>query len=94
MHLSDRSTPVAKGRAFVSVNGSKSMLHCKPLGADMLKVVVDIALDEKANLPIPTDELFTVKDAVGNIIGWPKNLVVFGTVTLYLLVGMILYLYI
>ncbi|XP_073051375.1 uncharacterized protein [Primulina eburnea] len=49
-----------------------------PLGEDNFKLSIDVVLDEKAQLPIPIKFGPTIiKDAVGVIVGWPKELVVF-----------------
>ncbi|KAL6564813.1 hypothetical protein OROMI_016263 [Orobanche minor] len=50
--------------------------HCAPLPAHLVKVVVEEAVDGSAEVPIPTEEVSLVREALGTFIVWPKNLVV------------------
>ncbi|KAL6584473.1 hypothetical protein OROMI_003762 [Orobanche minor] len=63
---------VAIGR----VHHGDSTLHCVPLPAHLVKVVVEKAVDGSAEIPIPTEEVSLVREALGIFIAWPKNLVV------------------
>ncbi|XP_042423020.1 uncharacterized GPI-anchored protein At1g61900-like [Zingiber officinale] len=64
----------------VSDGGPNVMLHNAPLGEGNLKVSVDVVLQEEAELPIPLKSGPTVMiDAVGTVVGWPKELVIFPT---------------
>ncbi|KAL6517095.1 hypothetical protein OROHE_017801 [Orobanche hederae] len=63
---------VAIGR----VHHEESTLHCAPLPAHLVKVVVEEAVDGGAGVPIPTEEVSPVREALGTFIAWPKYLVV------------------
>ncbi|KAL6542521.1 hypothetical protein OROMI_024123 [Orobanche minor] len=63
---------VAIGR----VHHGDSTLHCAPLPAHLVKVVVDEVVDGGAEVPVPTEEVSLVKEALGTFIAWPKNLVI------------------
>ncbi|KAL6563047.1 hypothetical protein OROHE_005634 [Orobanche hederae] len=63
---------VAIGR----VHRGDSTLHCAPLPAHLFKVVVEEAVDADAEVPIPTEEVSLVREALGTFIAWPKDLVV------------------
>ncbi|KAL6564961.1 hypothetical protein OROMI_016411 [Orobanche minor] len=63
---------VAIGR----VHRADSTLHCAPLPAHLFKVVVEEAVDADAEVPIPTEEVSLVLEALGTFIAWPKDLVV------------------
>ncbi|KAL6530235.1 hypothetical protein OROHE_014588 [Orobanche hederae] len=63
---------VAIGR----VHHEDSTLHCAPLPAHLVKVVVEEAVDGGAEVPIPTEEVSLVREALGTFIAWPKNLVI------------------
>ena len=65
---------------IVSEGGPNVMLHNVPLGEGNFKVSVDVVIDEGAELPIlikygPT----IIIDAVGTMVGWPKEFVIFPT---------------
>ncbi|KAL6501422.1 Proteasome subunit beta type-3 [Orobanche gracilis] len=63
---------VAIGR----VHDGDSTLHCAPLPAHLIKVVVEEVVDGSAEVPIPTEEVRLVREALGTFILWPKNLVI------------------
>ncbi|KAL6566647.1 hypothetical protein OROMI_015051 [Orobanche minor] len=63
---------VAIGR----VHHGDSTLHCEPLPAHLFKVVVEEAVDADAEVPIPTEEVILVREALGTFIAWPKDIVV------------------
>ncbi|KAL6558266.1 hypothetical protein OROMI_018616 [Orobanche minor] len=63
---------VAIGR----VHRGESILHCAPLPAHLVKVVVEEVVDGGAEVPIPTEEVSLVREALGTFIAWPKDLVV------------------
>ncbi|KAL6532721.1 hypothetical protein OROGR_013681 [Orobanche gracilis] len=63
---------VAIGR----VHHEDSTLHCAPLPAHLVKVVVDEVVDSGAEVPISTEEVSLVREALGTFIAWPKNLVI------------------
>ncbi|KAL6569634.1 hypothetical protein OROMI_014148 [Orobanche minor] len=63
---------VAIGR----VHHEDSTLHCAPLPAHLVKIVVEEAVDGSAEVPIPTEEASLVREALGTFIAWPKNLVI------------------
>ncbi|KAL6493374.1 hypothetical protein OROGR_032508 [Orobanche gracilis] len=58
------------------VHHGDSTLHCAPLPAHLVKVVAEEVVDGCAEVPIPTEEVSLVREAVGTFIAWPKNLVV------------------
>ncbi|XP_042436956.1 uncharacterized protein LOC122022917 [Zingiber officinale] len=77
--LKNKGNVVAYG-TIVSDGGPNVMLHNAPLGEGNLKVSVDVVLQEEAELPIPLKSGPTVMvDAVGTVVGWPKELVIFPT---------------
>ncbi|KAL6539343.1 hypothetical protein OROHE_011114 [Orobanche hederae] len=51
-------------------------LHYAPLPAHLVKIVVDEAVDGSAEVPIHTEEVSSVREALGTFITWPKYLVV------------------
>ncbi|KAL6566651.1 hypothetical protein OROMI_015055 [Orobanche minor] len=51
-------------------------LHCAPLPAHLVKIVIEEGIDGGAEVPIPTEEVSLVRKALGTFIAWPKNLVV------------------
>lgn len=62
---------VAIGRIF----NLGSVIHNKSLETDMVRVVVEEVRHGGAQVPIPTDEVQTVKQALKNFIQWPRRLV-------------------
>jgi hypothetical protein len=52
-------------------------LHHKPLPDGYLKVSIDVALEQDAELPIPDDvaDIRLVKDAIGTYVAWQRNLI-------------------
>nr|WNP90956.1 hypothetical protein [Medicago sativa] len=50
-------------------------IHNQILENDMVRVVVSEVLDANAQVPMPTDEVETVGQALNNFIQWPKRLV-------------------
>ncbi|WJX69378.1 hypothetical protein P8452_53631 [Trifolium repens] len=50
-------------------------IHNQMLENDMVRVVVSEVLDSHAQVPIPTDEVETVEEALNHFIQWPKRLV-------------------
>ena len=74
------STPsyrlVARGTMY---NGPEDRtLHTCPLASHLVKVTIDIAIEDVAPLPVPLDDegVFTVSEAVGYMVAWPKSLVI------------------
>ncbi|KAL6571149.1 hypothetical protein OROHE_002792 [Orobanche hederae] len=63
---------VAIGR----VHHGESILHCAPLPAHLVNVVVEEAVDGGAEVRIPTEEVSLVREALGTFIAWPKDLVI------------------
>ncbi|KAL6544233.1 hypothetical protein OROGR_010730 [Orobanche gracilis] len=63
---------VAIGR----VHHEDSTLHCAPLPAHLVKIVVEEVVDSGAEVPISTEEVSLVREALGTFIAWPKNLVI------------------
>lgn len=72
--LVDESPPrlVAIGRVYPE----DSTLHCVPLPAHMIKVMVEEAVDVDAEVPVATEEVRFVRDARGGYIAWPRDLVI------------------
>ncbi|KAL6226022.1 hypothetical protein ACLB2K_004869 [Fragaria x ananassa] len=61
----------------VGGESSNQLLHGVPLGENNMRVSVIRAIEGDALVPIPVrDEIFTVDDAVGSCVAWPKDLVV------------------
>ncbi|CAJ2660611.1 unnamed protein product [Trifolium pratense] len=50
-------------------------IHNQMLENDMVRVAVSEVLEAHAQVPIPTDEVETVEQALNNFIQWPKRLV-------------------
>ncbi|XP_040374554.1 uncharacterized protein LOC121052766 [Rosa chinensis] len=53
------------------------LIHGVPLGAENIYISIDVPIKEDANLPIPNEsaEIFTVKQATGTHVAWPRHLV-------------------
>ncbi|XP_073283460.1 uncharacterized protein [Primulina huaijiensis] len=65
---------------IISKGGPNIMVHHIPLGEQNFKVFIDVVLDEEAELPIPIKSgPRIIKDAVGTIVGWPTELMIFPT---------------
>lgn len=62
---------VAIGRIF----NLGSVIHNKSLENDMVRVVVEEVRHRGAQVPMPTDEVQTVEQALKNFIQWPRRLV-------------------
>ncbi|KAL6576705.1 hypothetical protein OROMI_010981 [Orobanche minor] len=62
--------------AIDRVHRGESTLHCAPLPSHLVKVAVEEAVDGGAEVPIPTEEVSLVRDALGTFIAWPKDLVI------------------
>ncbi|KAL6576939.1 hypothetical protein OROMI_011215 [Orobanche minor] len=62
--------------AISRVHRGDSTLHCAPLPTHFFKVVVEEAVDVDAEVPIPTEEVSLVREALGTFIAWPKDLAV------------------
>ncbi|KAL6513755.1 hypothetical protein OROHE_019615 [Orobanche hederae] len=62
--------------AIDRVHRGESTLHCAPLPSHLVKVVVEEAVDGGAEVPIPTEEVSLVRDALVTFIAWPKDLVI------------------
>lgn len=60
-------------------NNSTDTLHSCPLPSDHVKVSVEFAIEgeEKSYIPVPIEggNIFTIEDAVGTFVAWPKRLV-------------------
>ncbi|XP_074300372.1 uncharacterized protein LOC141631627 [Silene latifolia] len=70
---------VALGRVFRSPTQA-SRSYGQAFGENDVRVSIEVVLEgkEDAELPVPTNEFFTVGDAVGSFVRWPKNLITFG----------------
>ncbi|XP_073303361.1 uncharacterized protein [Primulina huaijiensis] len=79
MAVKEHENVVAYG-TIISEGGPNVMIHHVPLGEENFKVSIDVVLDEKAQLPIPIKFGPTIiNDAIGVIVGWPKELDIFPT---------------
>ena len=65
---------VAIGTAFFK-DPPGQLCHGYPLGDANVRVSVNHAKDEKALVPFPTEDIKTVKHAMGSFVPWPKELV-------------------
>lgn len=63
---------VAIGR----VHEADSTLHCAPLPAHLVKVIIEEAVDADAEVPVATEEVNFVREALGGFIAWPRDLVI------------------
>ncbi|KAM5554057.1 hypothetical protein ABKV19_026008, partial [Rosa sericea] len=52
-------------------------IHGVPLGAENVRISVDVSIKEDAYLPIPnvSGDIFTIKQAIGTHVAWPRHLV-------------------
>ncbi|KAL8153820.1 hypothetical protein V2J09_011580 [Rumex salicifolius] len=66
---------VATGKVFNTYGTEPVMLHNKALESGYMKVTVIDPMVQDAPLPIPTDEAYTVYEAVGAFVAWPSNLI-------------------
>ncbi|KAL6209102.1 hypothetical protein ACLB2K_020045 [Fragaria x ananassa] len=56
---------------------NKQTIHGVPLGAENVRVSIVVSIIGHHLLPYPIkDEIMTVKDALGSIVAWPRNLVI------------------
>lgn len=62
---------VAIGKVF----DGTAVLHGKPLPAESVKVSVVECREKDARVPLPTDEVQVVSQALNSFIAWPKHLV-------------------
>lgn len=65
---------VAEGR--VSSIDPAVLVHFVPLGANAVKVWVDVAYAPDARLWRPTSHLQNIEDAIGTVIAWPAEKVI------------------
>ncbi|XP_052736661.1 uncharacterized protein LOC128197867 [Vigna angularis] len=69
--LSDTGTMlVARGTVYETV----TVVHGVQLAEDEVKVTVDEVVIADAVLPVPTDEFFTVEEALRSFVAWPRHL--------------------
>ena len=61
--------------AHGSVHEGASTIHNVPLDPNLVKVVVEKVVDAAASVPIPTEEVQTVGQALQTFITWPRHLV-------------------
>ncbi|KAE8649224.1 hypothetical protein Csa_014966 [Cucumis sativus] len=67
---------VAIGKMFES-DVQCPTIHGIPLGADNIRVTVDVIMVEDVALPIPLKgEIETLNQAIGNFVAWPRKLVI------------------
>lgn len=60
--------------AYANVYKLGPTIHNQLLDNDMVRVVVTKVLDSNAQVPMPTDEVTKVGEALNNFIQWPKKL--------------------
>jgi len=65
-------TLVARGKVFEAA----TVLHGMELSKDEVKVTVEEVLMPFALVPVPTDEVYTVAQALQCFLAWPRDLVV------------------
>ncbi|XP_074313670.1 uncharacterized protein LOC141648859 [Silene latifolia] len=67
---------VALGRVFKAPTQA-STCHGRAFGAEELRVCIDVVIEymEDTPLPLPTEEHFTIGEAIGSFVQWPRNLV-------------------
>ena len=61
--------------ALGSVQEGASTIHSVPLAPGLLRVVVEEIRDADARVPVPTDEVQIVGEALQTFIVWPQHLV-------------------
>lgn len=64
------------GEGRVLSNDSADFVNGIPLGPNSVKVLVETAIKEDAFLWRPASNVFTIHQAVGEIIAWPEDFVV------------------
>jgi hypothetical protein len=62
---------VAEGR--IATTDPSSKVHHLPLGRDCWKVWVEEVYMDQLTLYRPTDEIRTLREAVGSTVAWPKS---------------------
>ncbi|KEH32920.1 TNP1-like protein [Medicago truncatula] len=60
--------------AHANVYNLGPTIHNQVLANDMVRVAVTKVIDAKAQVPVPTDEVTTIAQAVNTFIKWPKRL--------------------
>ena len=68
---------VAHGRAFNT--DDDQIIHTVLIGTDNIRVSIMNLLDMDALLPIPRDEMTTVRDAIDSFVSWIKKLITLDT---------------
>ena len=61
--------------ALERVYEGSSIVHHMPLANDMVNVGVEEVRDADARIPIPTEKVQLVGQALNTFVAWPKNLV-------------------
>lgn len=57
-------------------------IHGVPMPAGCVRVLVDGSIQEEALVPVPVPgEIETVRQAVGSHLAWPRDMIIFPTVT-------------
>ncbi|XP_020890967.1 uncharacterized protein LOC110230947 [Arabidopsis lyrata subsp. lyrata] len=77
-YLIDCSKPgqkVAEGRVWSS--NPTDTVHLKPLGPNASKVSVDVPLVGNAKVWKPSSEIQTIDDALGSLVAWPSDKLLF-----------------
>ncbi|WCJ38256.1 hypothetical protein M5689_019328 [Euphorbia peplus] len=70
---------VAYGKAISSeVDLDNQTIHGTKLGRDKIRVEILVLVDGDAKLPYPIkDEMYLVKEALGSVVAWPRDMCVF-----------------
>ena len=61
--------------AVGSIEEGASTIHSVPLAPNLAKVVIEEVRDAYALVPVPTDEVMTVGQALQTFIAWPRHLI-------------------
>ncbi len=77
LHMGGQANVVATGR--VHFLGEHVPLHGLTLPDDCYRVSVDVVLKGSAFLPIKCCDMILVADALGCVVPWPKNQVIFAS---------------
>ncbi|KAL8557229.1 hypothetical protein ACS0TY_004608 [Phlomoides rotata] len=74
LRVESRKDIVAYG-AIVRTNGPNEVIHGKKFPSNCMRVAINEVVVKNVLLPIPTDELQLIGDAVGSLVAWPKHLI-------------------
>lgn len=75
LSLAPRLDVIVAFGTFIRENGPNDVIDGEKCPKNSVCVVIDQAIDGKAELPIPMYECELIGDAVGSQVAWPKHLV-------------------